>query len=108
MASYFSVFSTQYEESRKRKTSDRLIAKKIYRYAKDYRRNLGIGATAIILSSLTGLASPYLHAIAIDNIILPMKLSGFIWWVPLFVIVTLANYVLQYVQVFQMRLSART
>ena len=104
MSSHYSVFSTQYEESRKRKTSDRLIARKVYRYARDYRRNLGIGIAAIVLGSLTGLASPYLHAIAIDKIILAMNLSGFIWWVPLFVIVTLANYVLQYVQVFQMRI----
>jgi ATP-binding cassette subfamily B protein len=104
MSSHYSVFSTQYEESRKRKTSDRLITRKVFRYARDYRKNLGIGIAAIVLSSLTGLASPYLHAIAIDKIILAMNLSGFIWWVPLFVIVTLANYVLQYVQVFQMRI----
>ena len=104
MSSHYSVFSTQYEESRKRKTSDRLIARKVYRYARDYRRNLGIGIVAIVLGSLTGLASPYLHAIAIDQIILAMNLSGFTWWVPLFVMVTLGNYVLQYVQVFQMRI----
>ena len=48
--------------------------------------------------------SPYLHAIAIDDIILAKNLSGFIWWVPIFVLVTLANYVLQYVQVYQMRI----
>ena len=104
MASHYSVFSTQYEESRKRKSSDRLIVRKVYRYGKDYRRNLAIGVAAIVLSSLTGLASPYLHKIAIDQIILAMNLSGFIWWVPLFVAVTLANYVLQYVQVYQMRI----
>ena len=104
MASHYSVFSTQYEESRKRKSSDRLIVRKVYRYAKGYRRNLAIGVAAIVLSSLTGLASPYLHKIAIDQIILAMNLSGFIWWVPLFVVITLANYVLQYVQVYQMRI----
>ena len=104
MSSHYSVFSTRYEESRKRKTFDRLIVRKVYRYAKDYRRNLAIGVAAIVLSSLTGLVSPYLHAVAIDDIILAKNLSGFIWWVPLFVIVTLANYVLQYVQVFQMRI----
>ena len=104
MASHYSVFSTQYEESRKRKSSDRLIVRKVYRYAKGYRRNLAIGVAAIVLSSLTGLASPYLHKIAIDQIILAMNLSGFIWWVPLFVVITLANYMLQYVQVYQMRI----
>ena len=98
------MFSTKYEESRKRKTADRLIARKVYRYAKNYRRNLATGVTAIILGTLTGLVSPYLHAIAIDDIILPGKLSSFIWWVPVFVIVTVANYLLQYVQVYQMRI----
>jgi len=98
------VFSTKYEESRKRKTADRLIARKVYRYAKNYRRNLATGVTAIVLGTLTGLVSPYLHAIAIDDIILPGKLSNFIWWVPVFVIVTVANYLLQYVQVYQMRI----
>jgi ABC-type multidrug transport system fused ATPase/permease subunit len=78
--------------------------RKVYRYTKDYRRNLTIGVTAIILSSLTGLVSPYLHKIAIDQIILPKDLSQFVWWVPLFVAVTLASYLLQYVQVFQMRI----
>jgi len=76
----------------------------VYRYAKGYRRNLTIGITAIILSSLTGLVSPYLHLIAIDDIILSGDLSRFTWWVPLFVVVTVASYLLQYVQVFQMRI----
>lgn len=76
----------------------------MYRYAKGYRRNLTIGITAIILSSLTGLVSPYLHLIAIDDIILSGDLSRFTWWVPLFVVVTVASYLLQYVQVFQMRI----
>ncbi|MGD0422451.1 MAG: ABC transporter ATP-binding protein [Candidatus Bathyarchaeia archaeon] len=104
MSSSYNVFSTKYEESRKRKTADRLIARKVYRYAKNYRRNLATGVTAIVLGTLTGLVSPYLHAIAIDDIILPGKLSNFIWWVPVFVIVTVANYLLQYVQVYQMRI----
>ena len=59
---------------------------------------------AIVLSSLTGLASPYLHLIAINQIIIPGALSNFLWWVPLFVLITVANYLLQYVQVFQMRI----
>jgi ATP-binding cassette subfamily B protein len=64
---------------------------------------LAIGVTTIILGALTGLVSPYLHKIAIDQIILPKNLAGFIWWIPVFAFVTLMNYVLQYVQVFQMR-----
>jgi ATP-binding cassette subfamily B protein len=58
----------------------------------------------IVLSSLTGLASPYLHLIAINQIIIPKALSNFLWWVPLFVLITVANYLFQYVQVFQMRI----
>ena len=104
MSSHYSVFSTKYEEARKRKSSDRVIVRKINKYAKHYQKNLTIGVAAIILSSLTGLASPYLHAIAIDDIILANKLSNFLWWVPVFIIVTIANYLLQYVQVYQMRI----
>ena len=102
--SQYSIFSTQYEESRRRKSSDRAILRKVYRYAEGYRHNLAVGMVAIILSSLTGLASPYLHLIAINQIIIPDALSNFLWWVPLFVLITVANYFLQYVQVFQMRI----
>jgi ABC-type multidrug transport system fused ATPase/permease subunit len=63
-----------------------------------------IGVVAIILGAVTGLVSPYLHKIAIDQIILPGNLTGFYWWIPVFVFVTVANYVLQYVQVYQMRI----
>lgn len=104
MSSPFGVFSTNYEESRRRKTADRVVIRKLWKYARAYRRNLVAGATAIILGSLTGLVSPYLHAIAIDRIILANNLAGFIWWVPIFVVVTVANYLLQYFQVYQMRI----
>jgi ABC-type multidrug transport system fused ATPase/permease subunit len=63
-----------------------------------------IGVVAIVLGAVTGLVSPYLHEIAIDQIILPGNLAGFYWWIPVFVFVTVANYVLQYVQVYQMRI----
>jgi len=103
MSSPFGVFSS-YEESRKRTVPDRVLLRRIYRYAKPYRMNLVIGVTAILLSALTGLLSPYLHKVAIDEIIQPRNLSGFIWWIPLFIFVTLGNYLLQYVQIFQMRI----
>jgi len=103
MSSPFGVFSS-YEESRKRTVPDRVLLRRIYGYAKPYRRNLVVGVTAILLSALTGLLSPYLHKVAIDQIIQPRNLSGFIWWIPLFIFVTLGNYLLQYVQVFQMRI----
>jgi ATP-binding cassette subfamily B protein len=98
------VFSARYEETTKRTVPDRTLIARIYQYAKEYRRNLAIGVLAIFLGSLTGLFSPYLHKIAIDQIIVPKNLSGFFWWIPIFVFITLANYVLQYIQVFQMRI----
>ncbi len=104
MSGPFGVFSTRYEESRKRTVPDRVLISRVYKYAKPYKRNLVIGVVAILLSALTGLLSPYLHKIAIDQIIQPRNLSEFIWWVPLFILVTLSNYLLQYVQVFQTRI----
>jgi ATP-binding cassette subfamily B multidrug efflux pump len=104
MSSPHGAFSGRYEESRKRTVPDRTLIFRVYQYAKQYRRNLAIGIVAIILGALTGLTSPYLHKIAIDQIILPGNLSGFAWWIPVFVFVTVMNYLLQYVQVFQMRI----
>jgi ATP-binding cassette subfamily B protein len=104
MSSSHGVFSAKYEESTKRTTPDRVLIARVYKYAKQYRRNLAISVVAIVLGSVTGLVSPYLHKIAIDQIILPKNLSGFVWWIPVFVFVTLMNYLLQYVQVFQMRI----
>ena len=103
MSSPFGVFSKS-EESRKRTVPDRVLIRRIYKYAKSYRRNLAIGVATIILSALTGLLSPYLHKVAIDQIIEPKNLSGFIWWVPIFIVVTLSTYLLQYIQIFQMRI----
>jgi len=59
---------------------------------------------SILFSALTGLFSPYLHKVAIDQIIQPKNLSGFIWWIPLFVFVTSGNYLFQYIQLYQMRI----
>jgi ATP-binding cassette subfamily B multidrug efflux pump len=98
------VFSTRTEETRKRTVPDRVLIRRVYQYTKEYRRNLAIGVTTIFLGAVTGLLSPYLHMIAIDQIILPGYLSGFIWWIPVFAFVTLMNYLFQYVQVFQMRI----
>jgi ATP-binding cassette subfamily B protein len=104
MSGSHGVFSASTEEARKRTVPDRILIKRVYEYAKHYRRNLALGMTAILLGSITGLLSPYLHKIAIDQIILPGYLSGFLWWIPIFVLVTSMNYLFQYVQVFQMRI----
>jgi len=104
MASPFGVFS-RYEESRKRTVPDRVLIRRVYKYTKLYRKNIAIGVGAILSGALTGLFSPYLHKVAIDQIIQPGDLSGFIWWVPLFISVTLASYWLQYIQLYQMRIA---
>jgi ATP-binding cassette subfamily B protein len=104
MSASHGVFSTTTEETRKRTVPDRTLIKRVYHYAREYRRALAIGVATIILGSVTGLLSPFLHKIAIDQIVLPANLAGFLWWIPIFVFVTLMNYVFQYVQVFQMRI----
>jgi ATP-binding cassette subfamily B multidrug efflux pump len=104
MSSPHGVFSAKHEESQKRTVRDRVLIARVYRYTKQYRKNVVIGIVAVILGAITGLLSPYLHKIAIDQIILPKNLLGFVWWIPIFVFVTLMNYLFQYVQVFQMRI----
>jgi ATP-binding cassette subfamily B protein len=99
----YGTFSTKQEERRKRTVPDRVMIRRVYEYAQAHRRNLIIGISATITGALTGLASPYMHAIAIDQIITPKNLAGFIWWIPLFAAVILGNYLLQYIQTYQMR-----
>lgn len=103
MSGSYGTFSTKQEEKRKRTIPDRVLIRRVYEYAKTHRRNLIIGISATMAGALTGLAAPYMHAIAIDWIIRPKNLSGFIWWIPLFVAIILGNYVFQYIQIYQMR-----
>ena len=103
MSSSYGTFSTKQEERRKRTVPDRVLIRRVYEYAQAHRRNLIIGVSATITGALTGLASPYMHAIAIDRIITPKNLLGFIWWVPLFAAIILGNYLFQYIQTYQMR-----
>jgi ATP-binding cassette subfamily B protein len=103
MSSSFKTFSRE-EEGRRRTVPDRVLILRMYDYAKPYRRNLIIGALTTVLTAATGLFSPYLHKIAIDQIIQPGKLTGFLWWIPLFILITLAMYFFQYIQLFQMRI----
>jgi len=81
-----------------------MLIKRVYDYAQAHKRNLIIGVSATLLGALTGLAAPYMHAVAIDDIITPRNLSGFYWWVPLFVAIILGNYAFQYLQTYQMRI----
>lgn len=104
MSGSHDVFSKKSEETKKRTVPDSALMRRVYQYAKEYRHNLLIGVAAIIGGAVTGLFSPYLHKVAIDQIIVPKYLSAFWWWIPIFVFVTLFNFVLQYVQVYQMRI----
>jgi ATP-binding cassette subfamily B protein len=103
VSSSYGTFSTKQEERRKRTVPDRVLLRRVYKYAQAHKRNLIIGISATITGALTGLASPYMHAIAIDQIITPKNLSGFIWWIPLFAAIILGNYLFQYIQTYQMR-----
>lgn len=104
MAGQYSDFSTKVEESRKRIVPDRILIKRLYAYVKPYKKNLIIGIGAILLSSAAALFSPYMHKIAIDQIIQPRNISGFIWWFPLFIAITITYYLSQYIQLYQMRI----
>ncbi|MGD0979194.1 MAG: ABC transporter ATP-binding protein [Candidatus Bathyarchaeia archaeon] len=103
MSGSYGTFSAKQEEKRKRTIPDRVLIRRVYQYARMYKRNLRIGVAATVIGAFTGLAAPYMHAVAIDNIIEPYNFAGFIWWVPLFAAIILGNYVFQYIQTYQMR-----
>jgi ATP-binding cassette subfamily B protein len=105
------VFTTRTEETKKRVVPDRVLIARFYKYLKPYRKNLIIAIISTSVGALMGLVSPYLHLIAINSIIVPIVgtgdtsyLSAFIWWIPLFVLVTVTTYVSQYIQTYQMRI----
>ena len=105
------TFSTKVEERGKRKVADRVLIGRLYEYIIAYKKNLILGAIAIAGGAFTGLVTPYLHLIAINDIITPTiqnhdssYISAFIWWVPLFIVVTVATYIFQYIQTYQMRI----
>jgi ABC-type multidrug transport system fused ATPase/permease subunit len=105
----YGTFSTKQEEKRKRTIPDRVLIRRVYAYAQANKRNLQIGVTATIIGAFTGLAAPYMHAVAIDRIITPSvtdpkNLMGFSWWIPLFAAIILGNYLFQYIQTYQMRI----
>lgn len=104
MSREFSDFSTKAEESRKRTTSDIALIRRVWEYATGFKRNLVIGIATIVLAGATSLLIPYLHLVVIDDIITPKNLAGFWWWIPIFVTVTIAHYLVQYTQIFQMRI----
>ena len=104
MSREFSDFSTKTEEARKRTVSDTDLIRRLYRYAEGFRRNFLIGMSTIVMTAVTSLAIPYLHLVVIDDIITPKNLAGFMWWIPIFLFVTAAHYIVQYTQIYQMRI----
>jgi ABC-type multidrug transport system fused ATPase/permease subunit len=93
------TFSTKTEETKIRAVPERMIWARFYNYIKPYSKNLIVGSISIVGGALTGLVAPYLHMIAINNIITPAAstgdtsyLSAFKWWIPVFLLVTGANY----------------
>jgi len=61
----------------------------------------GFGAFSsrtLATSSLCNTSIPYLHKVAIDQIIGGGSFEGFFWWIPLFVGVAVLNFVMQYQQ----------
>ena len=100
----FSVFSATSEETRKRTTPDRKLIARLFEYSRKYHRNFILGVSTIVVTSGTTLCIPYLHKVAIDQIITPLNISAFAWWIPLFVSIVLIHYFVQYIQVYQMRI----
>jgi ATP-binding cassette subfamily B protein len=105
MSEGFGTFSSQ-EGTMKRNVPDRVLVSRLYKYVKPYRRNFIIGIPAIVIATLAGLLSPYMHMIAVDAIsATPINYSLFMWWVPIFVVVQLSFWVASYVQIYQIRMA---
>jgi ATP-binding cassette subfamily B protein len=47
---------------------------------------------------------PYMSKLVVDDIITPKNMAGFIWWIPVFLAITLGYYYTQYVQTWQIRI----
>jgi len=100
----FGVFSTIGEAQRKRTNRDRDLLVRLYKYAVAYRRNFTVASFALITHSVMNVMVPYMGKLVVDNIITPRDMTGFNWWVPLFLIITVSYYFAQYIQTWQMRI----
>ena len=85
-------------ERRKRTVSDSALLRRIMAYGKPYKSKLIVLVVSLVVSSLCNTLMPTLHKIAIDEIIGLGALDGFLWWVPIFIGVTVIIFVTQYVQ----------
>ena len=87
---------------KERRVSDVAILKRLWRYIRPYRRRLSLIVGAVVISSLCSTLTPYLHGIAIDQIIGTGDVAGFLWWTPLFLGVAAVILVTQYLQQYLM------
>src|SRR5512137_3051199 len=85
-------------DRKKRTVSDLSLLRRLMTYARPYKSRLIVLIVSLVTSSLFNTLMPALHKIAIDQIIGPAALDGFLWWVPIFIGVTIAIFITQYVQ----------
>lgn len=88
-------FSTEYNR-KERKISDITLLKRLMRYIKPYKSRIVQIITAMVVTSICSMASPYLQSIAINQIIALGRFDSFYLWVPLFlglaIIAVVTNY----------------
>ena len=92
------AFSSETEREGKRTVSDLALLKRLVIYAKPFQRQIAILVTALLTSSFCNISTPYLHSIAIDQIIGSGRFEGFLWWTPLFIGLMTLSFVMQYLQ----------
>lgn len=95
------AFGAQMEQ-RERKVSDLALLKRLMRYIRQYRSQLTIIITSVVIASLCNTMIPYLKKIAIDQIIGSGRFEDFYWWVPLFLGLSTLTYVMNYLQQYLM------
>ncbi len=59
---------------------------------------------ALIANSATTVMVPFMSKLVVDDIITPMNMAGFVWWIPLFLAITAGYYYTQYVSTWQIRI----
>ncbi len=95
------AFSAEMER-RERKASDTTILKRLMRYIKPYRVRLAITIMAVVIAALSNTMMPYLHRIAIDQIIGGGNFQDFYWWTPIFLGLATLSFSMNYLQQYLM------
>lgn len=102
--SSYGAFSTIGEEQKKRNNKDRDLLLGLYKYALGNRKNFALVCIALIANSAVTVLVPYMTKLVVDDIITPMSMVGFIWWIPVFLAITVCYYYTQYVATWQIRI----